>query len=261
MTFPITEAPLGCAASARFLGDFDIIRPSKRAPDALRPVTLERAVSRQAEGSCLVRFGETHVLCTATVSEKVPPWLKGSGRGWVTAEYGMLPRATNDRMRREAAVGKQSGRTQEIQRLIGRSLRAITNLPALAEKQIIVDCDVLQADGGTRTASITGAWVALHDAVAWMAERNMVKDDVLSNHVAAVSCGLYGGAAVLDLDYPEDSEADADANFVMTGSGGIVEVQGTAETDPFSQEQFDELMLLARKGIGELVELQKLTVA
>ena len=261
MTFPITEAPLGCAASARFLGDFDIIRPSKRAPDALRPVTLERAVSRHAEGSCLVRFGETHVLCTATVSEKVPPWLKGSGRGWVTAEYGMLPRATNDRMRREAAAGKQSGRTQEIQRLIGRSLRAITNLPALAEKQIIVDCDVLQADGGTRTASITGAWVALHDAVAWMAERNMVKDDVLSNHVAAVSCGLYGGAAVLDLDYPEDSEADADANFVMTGSGGIVEVQGTAETDPFSQEQFDELMLLARKGIGELVELQKLTVA
>ena len=261
MTFPITEAPLGCAASARFLGDFEIIRPSKRAPDALRPVTLERAVSRQAEGSCLVRFGETHVLCTATVSEKVPPWLKGSGRGWVTAEYGMLPRATNDRMRREAAAGKQSGRTQEIQRLIGRSLRAITNLPALAEKQIIVDCDVLQADGGTRTASITGAWVALHDAVAWMAERNMVKDDVLSNHVAAVSCGLYGGAAVLDLDYPEDSEADADANFVMTGSGGIVEVQGTAETDPFSQEQFDELMLLARKGIGELVELQKLTVA
>jgi ribonuclease PH len=261
MTFPITEAPLGCAASARFLGDFDIIRPSKRAPDALRPVTLERAVSRQAEGSCLVRFGETHVLCTATVSEKVPPWLKGSGRGWVTAEYGMLPRATNDRMRREAAAGKQSGRTQEIQRLIGRSLRAITNLPALAEKQIIVDCDVLQADGGTRTASITGAWVALHDAVTWMAERNMVKDDVLSNHVAAVSCGLYGGAAVLDLDYPEDSEADADANFVMTGSGGIVEVQGTAETDPFSQEQFDELMLLARKGIGELVELQKLTVA
>ena len=261
MTFPIAEAPLGCAASARFLGDFDIIRPSKRANDALRPVTLERAVSRQAEGSCLVRFGETHVLCTATVSEKVPPWLKGSGRGWVTAEYGMLPRATNERMRREAAAGKQSGRTQEIQRLIGRSLRAITNLPALAEKQIIVDCDVLQADGGTRTASITGAWVALYDAVAWMAARNMVKDDVLSNHVAAVSCGLYGGSAVLDLDYPEDSEADADANFVMTGSGGIVEVQGTAETDPFSQEQFDELMALARKGITELVELQKLTIA
>jgi ribonuclease PH len=261
MTFPIAEAPLGCAASARFLGDFDIIRPSKRANDALRPVTLERAVSRQAEGSCLVRFGETHVLCTATVSEKVPPWLKGSGRGWVTAEYGMLPRATNERMRREAAAGKQSGRTQEIQRLIGRSLRAITNLPALAEKQIIVDCDVLQADGGTRTASITGAWIALYDAVAWMEARNMVKDKVLSDHVAAVSCGLYGGAAVLDLDYPEDSEADADANFVMTGTGGIVEVQGTAETDPFSQEQFDELMALARKGSAELVELQKLTIA
>jgi ribonuclease PH len=261
MTFPIAEAPLGCAASARFLGDFDINRPSKRANDALRPVTLERAVSRQAEGSCLVRFGETHVLCTATVSEKVPPWLKGSGRGWVTAEYGMLPRATNERMRREAAAGKQSGRTQEIQRLIGRSLRAITNLPALAEKQIIVDCDVLQADGGTRTASITGAWIALYDAVVWMEARNMVKDKVLSDHVAAVSCGLYGGAAVLDLDYPEDSEADADANFVMTGTGGIVEVQGTAETDPFSQEQFDELMALARKGIAELVELQKLTIA
>jgi ribonuclease PH len=261
MTFPIAEAPLGCAASTSFLGDFDIIRPSKRANNALRPVTLERAVSRQAEGSCLVRFGETHVLCTATVSEKVPPWLKGSGRGWVTAEYGMLPRATNERMRREAAVGKQSGRTQEIQRLIGRSLRAITNLPALAEKQIIIDCDVLQADGGTRTASITGAWVALYDAMAWMEARNMVKDKVLSDHVAAVSCGLYGGAAVLDLDYPEDSEADADANFVMTGRGGIVEVQGTAETDPFSQEQFDELMALARKGIAELVELQKLTIA
>jgi ribonuclease PH len=201
------------------------------------------------------------VLCTATAGEPVPPWLKGSGRGWVTAEYGMLPRATNDRMRREAAAGKQSGRTQEIQRLIGRSLRAVTNLPGLGEKQIIVDCDVLQADGGTRTASITGAWVALHDAIAWMEARNMITTKVLRDHVAAVSCGLYGGEAVLDLDYPEDSEADADANFVMTGSGGIVEVQGTAETEPFSQEQFDQLMLLARKGIAELVELQKLTVA
>jgi ribonuclease PH len=201
------------------------------------------------------------VLCTATAGEPVPPWLKGSGRGWVTAEYGMLPRATNDRTRREAAAGKQSGRTQEIQRLIGRSLRAVTNLPGLGEKQIIVDCDVLQADGGTRTASITGAWVALHDAIAWMEARNMITTKVLRDHVAAVSCGLYGGEAVLDLDYAEDSEADADANFVMTGSGGIVEVQGTAETDPFSQEQFDQLMLLARKGIAELVELQKLTVA
>ncbi|MGK2922535.1 MAG: ribonuclease PH [Methyloceanibacter sp.] len=237
------------------------MRPSKRAPDALRPVTLERAVSRHAEGSCLVRFGETHVLCTATAGEPVPPWLKGSGRGWVTAEYGMLPRATNDRMRREAAAGKQSGRTQEIQRLIGRSLRAVADLPSLGEKQIIIDCDVLQADGGTRTASITGAWVALHDALAWMEARSMIKGKVLRDHVAAVSCGLYGGEAVLDLDYAEDSEADADANFVITGAGGIVEVQGTAETEPFSQEQFDQLMLLARTGIAQLVELQKLTVA
>ena len=237
------------------------MRPSKRAPDALRPISLERGVSRHAEGSCLVRFGETHVLCTATAGESVPPWLKGSGKGWVTAEYGMLPRATNERMRREAAVGKQSGRTQEIQRLIGRSLRAVTDLTALGEKQIVVDCDVLQADGGTRTASITGAWIALYDAIQWMKARNMVKGNALRDHVAAVSCGLYGGVAVLDLDYAEDSEADADANFVMTGKGGIVEVQGTAETEPFSQEQFDQLMLLARQGIAELVALQKLTIA
>jgi len=173
----------------------------------------------------------------------------------------MLPRATNERMRREAAAGKQSGRTQEIQRLIGRSLRAVTDLAALGEKQIVIDCDVIQADGGTRTAAITGAWVALHDAVAWMETRSMIKSKVLRDHVAAISCGLYSGEAVLDLDYAEDSEADADANFVMTGSGGIVEVQGTAETEPFSQEQFDQLMGLARAGIAELVELQKLTVA
>jgi ribonuclease PH len=224
-------------------------------------VTLERAVSRHAEGSCLVRFGDTQVLCTATAGESVPPWLKGSGRGWVTAEYGMLPRSTNERTRREAAAGKQSGRTQEIQRLIGRSLRAVTDLRALGEKQIIIDCDVIQADGGTRTASITGAWVALHDALAWMSARSMIQGNVLRDHVAAVSCGLYGGEPVLDLDYAEDSEADADANFVITGAGGIVEVQGTAETEPFSQEQFDQLMLLARRGIAELVELQKLTVA
>jgi len=209
----------------------------------------------------MVRFGETHVLCTASAGESVPPWLKGAGRGWVTAEYGMLPRATNERTRREASAGKQSGRTQEIQRLIGRSLRAVTDLRALGEKQIIIDCDVLQADGGTRTASITGAWVALHDALAWMQARSMVQGNVLRDHVAAVSCGLYGGEVVLDLDYAEDSEADADANFVMTGAGGIVEVQGTAETEPFSQEQFDQLMLLARQGIAELIELQKLTVA
>jgi ribonuclease PH len=237
------------------------MRPSKRAPDALRPISLERGVSRHAEGSCLVRFGETHVLCTATAGESVPPWLKGSGKGWVTAEYGMLPRATSERTRREAALGKQSGRTQEIQRLIGRSLRAVTDLTALGEKQIVVDCDVLQADGGTRTASITGAWIALYDAIQWMKARNMIKTNALRDHVAAVSCGLHGGVAVLDLDYAEDSEADADANFVMTGKGGIVEVQGTAETEPFSQEQFDQLMLLARQGIAELVALQTLTIA
>ena len=201
------------------------------------------------------------MLCTATAGEPLPPWLKGQGRGWVTAEYGMLPRATSERTRREASAGKQSGRTQEIQRLIGRSLRAVTDLTALGEKQIVVDCDVLQADGGTRTASITGAWIALHDAVAWMQARSMIKGKVLRDHVAAVSCGLYGGEAVLDLDYAEDSAAQADANFVMTGSGGIVEVQGTAETEPFSQEQFDQLMALARLGIAELVSLQKLTVA
>jgi ribonuclease PH len=238
-----------------------LVRPSKRAPDVLRPISLERGISRHAEGSCLVRFGDTHVLCLATVAESVPGWLKGGGKGWVTAEYAMLPRATSERTRREAAVGRQSGRTQEIQRLIGRSLRAVTDLAALGERQITVDCDVLQADGGTRTASITGAWIALHDALAWMKARNMVKDGVLRDHVAAVSCGLYKGVPLLDLDYAEDSEADADANFVMTGAGGIVEIQGTAETEAFSQEQFDALIVLARRGIAELVELQKLTVA
>jgi ribonuclease PH len=237
------------------------MRPSKRTADAMRPISLERGVSRYAEGSCLVRFGDTHVLCTATVGESVPPWLKGSGKGWVTAEYGMLPRATSERTRREAATGKQTGRTQEIQRLIGRSLRAVTDLTLLPERQITLDCDVIQADGGTRTASITGAWVALHDAIQWMRARNMLKDGALRDHVAAVSCGLYDGVAVLDLDYAEDSEAQADANFVMTGSGGIVEVQGTAETEAFTQDEFDALMLLARRGIAELVELQKLTVA
>jgi ribonuclease PH len=213
-----------------------------------------------AEGSCLIKFGNTHVLCTATLEERLPPWLKGQGRGWVTAEYGMLPRATVQRTRREATAGHPTGRTQEIQRLIGRSLRAVVDLPKLGERQISIDCDVLQADGGTRTAAITGAWVALHDCIKWMCSRDMVRDGVLRDHVAAVSCGLYKGMPVLDLDYPEDSEADADANFVMTGSGGIVEVQGTAETTPFSQESFDQLMALARKGVGELISLQKLTV-
>ncbi|MEG6508218.1 ribonuclease PH [Methyloligella sp. 2.7D] len=237
------------------------MRPSKRAPDALRPISFERAVSRHAEGSCLVKFGETHVLCMASVADGVPPWLKGTGRGWVTAEYGMLPRATNERTRREATAGKQTGRTQEIQRLIGRSLRAVTDLNALGERQITIDCDVIQADGGTRTASITGAWIALHDALAWMAARSMVRDNVLKDHVAAISCGIYKGTCLLDLDYAEDSEAEADANFVLTGGDGIVEVQATAEQDPFSQEQLDELTVLARKGVAELVQLQKLTVS
>ncbi len=237
------------------------MRPSNRKPDELRRVSIERAVSMHAEGSCLIKFGNTHVLCMASLEERVPPWLKGQGRGWVTAEYAMLPRATSTRTRREVTKGQASGRTQEIQRLIGRSLRAVVDLGKLGERQISVDCDVIQADGGTRTAAITGAWVALYDCIQWMKVRDMVRDDVLRDHVAAVSCGLYKGNAVLDLDYAEDSDADADSNFVMTGAGGIVEVQGTAETTAFSQEQFDELMGLARKGISELVQLQKLTVA
>ena len=236
------------------------MRPSKRQPDELRRVSFERAVSMHAEGSCLIKFGNTHVMCTASLEERVPPWLKNQGRGWVTAEYGMLPRATSDRMRREATVGHPSGRTQEIQRLVGRSLRAVVDLQKLGERQISVDCDVIQADGGTRTAAITGAWIALYDCIQWMKLRDMVKDGVLRDHIAAVSCGLYKGTPVLDLDYAEDSNAEADSNFVMTGAGGIVEVQGTAETVAFSQEQFDAMMVLARKGIGELVSLQKLTV-
>jgi len=236
------------------------MRPSKRNPDELRRVSIERAVSKHAEGSCLIKFGDTHVLCTASLEERVPPWLKGQGRGWVTAEYGMLPRATTERTRRESTVGHPSGRTQEIQRLIGRSLRAVVDLERLGERQISVDCDVIQADGGTRTASITGAWVALYDCIQWMKLRDMVKDDVLRDQVAAVSCGIYQSVPVLDLDYVEDSAAEADSNFVMTGEGGIVEVQGTAETVAFSQESFDRLMELAKKGIGELVALQKLTV-
>jgi len=237
------------------------MRPSKRNPDELRRVSIERAVSKHAEGSCLIKFGDTHVLCTASLEERVPPWLKGQGRGWVTAEYGMLPRATSERTRREVTVGHASGRTQEIQRLIGRALRAIVDLNKLGERQISIDCDVIQADGGTRTASITGAWVALHDCIQWMKLRDMVKDDVLRDQIAAVSCGIYRGTPVLDLDYAEDSSAEADSNFVMTGSGGIVEVQGTAETVAFSQESFDQMMALAKKGIGELVALQKLTVS
>jgi len=237
-----------------------LARPSKRGPADLRPVSLERGISRYAEGSCLVRFGETHVLCTASLDQGVPPWLRGGGKGWVTAEYGMLPRATHDRTRREASGGKQSGRTLEIQRLIGRSLRAVVDLAGLGERQIIVDCDVLQADGGTRTAAITGGWVALRDCITWMAARDMVSRTILRDHVAGVSAGIFRGSAVLDLDYAEDSEAETDANFVMTGSGGIVEIQGTAEGAPFSEDELHGLLALARGGIAQLVELQKLAI-
>ncbi len=232
------------------------MRPSQRAADEMRQVTIERNHAKHAEGSCLIKFGDTHVLCTASLEERVPPWLRGGGSGWVTAEYGMLPRSTGERMRREAAAGRQSGRTLEIQRLIGRSLRAVVDLEALGERQITVDCDVLQADGGTRTASITGGWIALNDCVEWMKARGMVSDHVLKDRVAAISCGIRQGTPILDLDYEEDSSAQTDANFVMTGAGGIVEVQGTAEGDPFSETEFSELMGLAKLGISQLVELQ-----
>lgn len=233
------------------------MRPSGRQPHEMRAVSFERGVAKHAEGSCLVKFGDTHVLCTASLEERVPPWLKGGGKGWVTAEYGMLPRATGERMKREAAAGKQSGRTQEIQRLIGRSLRAIVDLKALGERQITLDCDVIQADGGTRTAAITGSFLALSDCISWMKERSMFTTSPLKDHVAAISCGIHGGVPVLDLDYAEDSTADTDANFVMTGSGGIIEVQGTAEAEPFSHEMLLKLLDLAKQGIGQLVEKQK----
>jgi ribonuclease PH len=227
----------------------------------MRAVSLERGVTKHAEGSCLVRFGDTHVLCTASLEERLPPWLKGQGHGWVTAEYGMLPRSTHERMRREASQGKQSGRTQEIQRLVGRSLRAVVDMKALGERQITLDCDVIQADGGTRTASITGAWVALHQCVEWMQARNMLTQSPIKDHVAAISCGIYRGVPVADLDYLEDSEADTDANFVMTGRGGICEIQGTAEAEPFSEEELGKLLGLARTSIAELVALQKRVIA
>ncbi|MGF1649585.1 MAG: ribonuclease PH [Hyphomicrobiaceae bacterium] len=236
------------------------MRPSKREPGEMRRVSFERAYSMHAEGSCLIKFGNTHVLCTASLEERVPPWLKGQGRGWITAEYGMLPRATTDRNRREASTGRISGRTHEIQRLIGRALRAVVDLEKLGERQISLDCDVLQADGGTRTAAITGAWIALHDCFEWMKLRDMVRDGVMKDHVAAVSAGIYKGACVLDLDYAEDSNAEADANFVMTGSGALVEVQATAEGAPFTRSQFDELSALAEQGCRELIGLQKLAV-
>ena len=237
------------------------MRPSKRQPDEMRAVSFERGVSRHAEGSCLVKFGHTHVLCTASLEERVPPWLRNSGKGWVTAEYGMLPRATGERMRREASTGKQGGRTLEIQRLIGRSLRAVCDLQALGEKQITIDCDVIQADGGTRTAAITGGFIALHDCLSWMEARQMASvSRVIKDHVAAISCGICDGAPVIDLDYDEDSSAHTDANFVMTGKGGIVEIQGTAEGAPFSEEEFSALLKLAKNGITRLVELQKMAI-
>ena len=237
------------------------MRPSGRSPDALRTVVLEPNFSKHAEGSCLIRFGDTHVLCTASVDERVPPWLKGKGKGWVTAEYGMLPRSTGSRTDREAARGKQSGRTQEIQRLIGRALRAVVDLQKLGEIQIVLDCDVIQADGGTRTAAITGAYVALSLAVQHLLRIGAIKENPIIDSVAAVSCGLYKGTPVLDLDYAEDSNAGADANFVMTGKGGLVEIQGTAEDRAFSEEQFLALMALARKGIADLTKLQEETLA
>ena len=236
------------------------MRPSRRQVDELRPVSLERGVVKYAEGSCFVKFGDTHVLVTASLEERLPPWLKGQGRGWVTAEYGMLPRATSERTRREASAGKQGGRTVEIQRLIGRSLRSVIDLVALGERQITIYCDVIQADGGTRTASITGAWVALADCLAWMKSRDMVRQGVLRDHIAAISCGVYQNTAVLDLDYAEDSEAETDANFVIAGNGNLVEIQATAERTPFSEDQFLTLLALARKGCEKLVSLQKIAV-
>ena len=233
------------------------MRPSERQPDVLRAVTLETGVNRYAEGSCLVSFGHTRVLVTASLEEGVPGFLRGRGEGWVTAEYGMLPRATHTRGRREAAQGKQSGRTQEIQRLIGRSLRAVVDMKALGERQISIDCDVVQADGGTRTAAITGAWVALRLATRYMLEEGLIIKDPILDQVAAVSCGVFAGQPVLDLDYEEDSNAEADSNFVLTGSGDIVEIQATGEKRGFSQAEFEALFSLARKGIGELCVLQK----
>ena len=236
------------------------MRPSNREPDALRAVTIETGVNRYAEGSCLIAFGHTRVLVTASVDESVPPFLRGRGQGWVTAEYGMLPRATHTRGRREAAEGKQSGRSQEIQRLIGRSLRAVTDMKALGERQISIDCDVIQADGGTRTASITGAWIALRVATRYLMSEGVIARDPILDQVAAISCGVHQDTPVLDLDYEEDSQAEADANFVLTGSGDIVEIQATGERRGFSREEFEALFALARKGIGELIEMQKAAV-
>lgn len=236
---------------------FSMSRPSGRDFDEMRDVVIETDVSKHAEGSCLIRFGDTHVLCTASVEEKVPGWMRNSGKGWVTAEYGMLPRSTGTRMDREAARGKQSGRTQEIQRLIGRALRSVVDMNALGERQIRVDCDVIQADGGTRTAAITGGFVALHLALQHVIKVGLLKDLPIQDTISAISCGVYEGHAVLDLDYAEDSDAQTDANFVITGKGGIVEIQGTAEQEPFSEEEFLTLLRYAQKGCAQLVTAQR----
>ncbi|MDG1008668.1 MAG: ribonuclease PH [Amylibacter sp.] len=233
------------------------MRPSGRETNQMRDISIETNVTKHAEGSCLIKMGDTHVLCTASLEGRVPPWIKGSGLGWVTAEYGMLPRATTTRNRREASTGKQSGRTQEIQRLIGRSLRAGVDRVALGERQITIDCDVIQADGGTRCASITGGWVALRLAVNKLLNARDIKEDPLTDHVSAISCGIYAGQPILDLDYAEDSEAGTDANFVMTGSGKIIELQGSAEGATFSRAEFNELMDLAEQGTAELIGMQK----
>ena len=237
------------------------MRPSGRARDAMRDISIETNATKHAEGSCIIRCGDTHVLCTASLEERVPPFLRNTGLGWVTAEYGMLPRSTGSRMRREATAGKQGGRTQEIQRLIGRSLRAGVDRVLLGERQITVDCDVLQADGGTRCASITGGWVALRLAAQVLVDRGEIAENPITEHIAAVSCGVYQGQPVLDLDYPEDSDAGTDANFVMTGSGGMVELQGSAEGMPFSEAEFLEMLALARKGVSELIAAQKAAIA
>jgi len=237
------------------------MRPNNRNRESLRPVSLKAGVSRYAEGSCLVKFGETHVLCTASVDENVPRWMKGKGKGWVTAEYGMLPRATHSRNSREAARGKQGGRTVEIQRLIGRSLRAAINLEKLGERQIIVDCDVMQADGGTRTASITGAWVALYQACEGLVKQGLLSENPITDNMAAVSCGIVEGECRLDLEYVEDSAAQADANFVLTQTGGVIEVQASAEDTPFTADEMAELIRLAGLGIGELCKLQQAALA
>ncbi len=235
-------------------------RPSGRAANQLRAIEIIPNYVKHAEGSCLVKFGDTHVLCTASVEERIPGWMKGLGKGWVTAEYGMLPRSTHQRMDREAAKGKQSGRTQEIQRLVGRALRAVVDLQALGERQVKIDCDVIQADGGTRTASVTGGYVAMVLAMEHLVKIGAIPKVPLTDSIAAISCGIFEGTPVIDLDYNEDSAADTDANFVITGKGGIVEIQGTAEKDPFSQDEFLTLLDLARKGCDELKEIQKAAI-